>query len=393
MFRLTDSKLLFSKQLSTDSIDSWQSKPPLVIIDKIIKLLFSSASEPPPRHDRYLCLKNRMEIGISQDVRGVVDMTVVPELKIYRVNGPLELVRWLRRYGGTCVGEISEPEPLTIASSERVELGIPLSAEYVSFLYPPCMSGAKLCTDSAHSLLTYGGFVYFDAPDRRLSRNRMITELIQSGGDELHCVQINACIINPDNEASRIILDGPYELPESSRKDIFEKCLLHPASESLIDRQSRYVTWMGTKGDLPSCAYGVLCYSTSDDPADCEMVHYRLVHEADESNVGFGGVGAVVSPTRSSKKYLNTVNHERKLSGNYNILAVLGKGSFATVYSAVHLTTGEMVALKVIKTRADDGLIQQTMKEHIIMKYVYSKRVYHIHSLIVYATITIKTGR
>eukprot|EP01060_Flectonema_neradi_P040823 TRINITY_DN9442_c0_g1_i1.p1 TRINITY_DN9442_c0_g1~~TRINITY_DN9442_c0_g1_i1.p1 ORF type:complete len:745 (+),score=121.08 TRINITY_DN9442_c0_g1_i1:72-2306(+) len=326
-----------------------------------------------------------MEIGISPDVKDDIDVTIIPELNLYRINGPLEVVQWLRKYGGSCVGEVSALEPLSIPSSDRVELGIPLSAEYMSFLYPPYIPGAKLCTSIAHNLLAYGGFAYFDAPDKRISRSRLtvdcphLTHVTEQHVDPLRCVQINACMINP-GEHNKLVLDGPYELPASLRNQIFEECLLHPACESLIDRRTRYVTWMSTKDEIPNCAHGILCYIESDDK-DCEIVHYRLVHTSESKDVGVAGI--LASPTRHSR-FASTTESERKQSGGYNILAVLGKGSFATVYSAVHLTTGEMVALKVIKTRADKALIQQTMNEHSILKSLCHRNLVKIHAFEIY---------
>ena len=72
------------------------------------------------------------------------------------------------------------------------------------------------------------------------------------------------------------------------------------------------------------------------------------------------------------------------IMGRYKLGRLLGRGSFAKVYKAHNISTGEFVAIKVFDKEAvhRSGTVEQVKREVDVMRRVHHPNVVRLHEVI-----------
>ncbi len=82
---------------------------------------------------------------------------------------------------------------------------------------------------------------------------------------------------------------------------------------------------------------------------------------------------------RERTELMDFSDKKRKAIGNYVLGRLLGEGTFAKVRLAVHLPSGERVAVKIIKKRKTSGGRQRELKRMVHREVKLHRRLEHPH--------------
>eukprot|EP01006_Ploeotia_vitrea_P031925 TRINITY_DN64211_c1_g1_i1.p1 TRINITY_DN64211_c1_g1~~TRINITY_DN64211_c1_g1_i1.p1 ORF type:complete len:705 (-),score=88.51 TRINITY_DN64211_c1_g1_i1:79-2157(-) len=160
-------------------------------------------------------------LGIKVTTDADIKISCSQELQTYRVTAPADLLQLLTQKHLGCVGEISEFHPVTLEGPLRDIAGIPPNAVDYAFVYPlvGSMRGKRETGldpgNTAHSVLSLGGFLYRDNDKRPL--------------------QLNALCQQTSETSHALFFGKKIKLSQEAENELHAKALLKPVALSSLN--------------------------------------------------------------------------------------------------------------------------------------------------------------